>query len=211
MPTRILPSRKRSNLLRAKILAGAVSSIAILSGQIQAATLVWDNESADFLWGTDTNWDLNVVPAIGDTVTFSNTTAGIFGNVSLGDQERSVSIINFTANTSDRYRILPGTNLATGFLSGVTQINQTADDSNEVQVRVLAGDGTGILSSNVTSNNLQLQQRVTSGGIIKTGGGTLRLGTSGTNFQNQINGDIQLNGGTLTASGGMADGKNNTL
>ncbi len=210
MPTRPLPSRKSVNL-RNRLVAGTAATIAILSGPIQAATYDWDKGGADFLWGNPLNWNIDGVPIAGDTINLSNTTAGVFGDISLGNVERSVSIINFTANTADRYRLVAGGDLALGFLSGVTQINQTAADPNEVQVRVRAGDGTGVLTSNVTTDTLGLQQQITSGGLIKNGGATLRLGTSGTNFVNAINGNVVINGGTLSASGGLIDGSNNPL
>lgn len=211
MLTRILPPHNSSRGFRAKLLAGTAASLAILSGPIHGVTYSWDKGGGDFLWGNAANWAVDGIPIAGDTINLSNTGAGIFGDISLGNVERSVSIINFNGNTSDRYRFVAGGDLALGFLSGVTQINQTADDPSEVQVRVRAGNGTGILSTDVTSNTLGLQQQITSGGLTKTGGSTLRLGTSGTAFENAINGPILLNGGTLTASAGAVAGVNNPL
>ena len=190
---------------RLKVL-GAATVISILSGPIQAQTVpvpatlrAWDNSGGDFLWGNDLNWFGDVQPGIDEIANINLNTPPltVAATIDLGGVSREVGGLLFSVNTPFSYMLSNGTLIA-------NSISQTQDDPNQINANVFIttkNTGADVLRVSVSSNTLQLQGKITSGGLIKAGGSVLRLGTSGTDFVNAINGDIVTYGGTLTASG----------
>ena len=87
--------------------------IAVSSGQ--AETLVW-NVDADGAWSVPGNWDLNLAPVSGDTVTLSGITED--RTVTL-DVAANVAVLNMGAKTVDHSFTLSGTNtLSTNCIYG---------------------------------------------------------------------------------------------
>src|SRR5688500_12342676 len=96
--------KKRGSVLRlSAAVAGAVAAAtATLPNPARAATFVWDAgtdpATSDRMWGTAINWNPDGVPGSGtapstganDIVTFSSTTASVFGNIDLGGVDRVV-------------------------------------------------------------------------------------------------------------------------
>lgn len=182
-----------------RICQAAIASAAILTGPIYAQNVGWigDFTPGDDIWTNPANWDIGFLPGTGDTAVFSLNEAA---NISLGGTTQEVAGLSFTQPSV--YKITNGTLI-------LNSLAQTGNANNEIQVAITTkNSGADILTTNVTTNTLQLQRQVTSGGIIKNGGGTLRLGTSGTNFTNAINGDIVINAGTLQAAANNQAGGN---
>jgi hypothetical protein len=192
---------------RGRILFATAAVATILTGPIaaqvipaQATTRAWDGGGSTaagvFNWGDGVNWAGDVVPTPDQIVNFNLNVAGI-QNIDLGGVLREAEGIRFSVNSAANL-VLQNGQLSTN------SIQQTADDPNAINATVsisTKNSGADILGVHVTSNTLQLQGLITSGGLVKTGGGVLRLGTSGTNFVNAIAGDIVLAQGTLVASG----------
>jgi fibronectin-binding autotransporter adhesin len=205
------PSRRRFTAA----LAGAAAATA-LSGPIysqvippQATTRSWDavvSAAATYNWGDAVNWSADTLPGVLDIANFSPAPAGQI-TVELGAVEREVGSLFFSGNGASFYQLQNGTIVT-------SSINQNNDDGNVLAPTALVrtkNGGLDVLNVSISSNQLQLQGRVTSGGLNKFGGGTLRLGTSTTDFNNVINGDIAIYGGTLTASANATSGANNPL
>lgn len=172
-----------------RICQAAIATAAILSGPIYAQNVSWIGGGADGLWATDTNWDFGFPPGLEDIAVFSLAEAS---TINLGGIDREVAGLSFTV--ANVYKLTNG-----GLI--LNSLAQTGNANNEIQVTVKTkNNGADILNANVTTNTLQLQRLVTAGGITKTGAGTLRLGTSATDFTNAINGDIVINAGTLQAA-----------
>lgn len=186
-----------------RVLKAAIVTTAILSGPIYAQN--WDANAADGLWTSPTNWSTDALPGTTATVAFNAQTNQ--QTIQLGVSPITIQTLNFTANTSSKYL------LQNGALT-LNSVNQTADDANELAPNVTIStknSGVDVLTSNVTTNILGLQGQITSGGITKTGNGTLRLGTSDTSFNNAINGNVVINGGTFQAAAANVAGQNNPL
>lgn len=205
MRTSLISSRRR----RSWQVFGAVgaAAISVLTGPIYGQTTVnWDAGAATGNWSDLTNWSTDALPGPLDTAAF-NAQTGQQTIQLLGTTPIELAALTFSANTSSQYILQNGA-------LRLNNINQTADDGNQTASTVTIetkNGGTDLLNANITSNTFQLQGKLTSGGIIKSGGGGLRLGTSGTAFNNAINGDIVINGGTLQASAGNTAGQNNPL
>jgi hypothetical protein len=205
-PSSLLFVHKRPSPRRLLQFVGA-SAILALAGPIQAQTTYnWDAGAATANWLDAVNWNPDGTPSALDTAVFNAQTAQ--QTIQLGGVTPiEITALNFTANTATRYI------LQNGALT-LNSLSQTADDANELAPTVpvsTKNSGADVLTVNVTSNSLGIQGQVTSGGLIKNGGSTLRLGTSGTAFNNAINGAIELNGGTLQASAAGTAGANNPL
>jgi fibronectin-binding autotransporter adhesin len=206
----------RRPALKFGILAASSVAISILTGSIeaqiipaQATTRTWDAATGavgTFNWGDAVNWNgPDIVPGINDIAAFSAPNAVI--TVDLGGVREVGALYLGTAGGSANYLFQNGT-LVTNAIS------QNQDDPNALSPTALVqskNGGVDLLSVSVSANTLQLQGQVTSGGITKYGNGVLRLGTSGTDFNNAINGDITIYGGTLTAAAGATNGTNNPL
>jgi fibronectin-binding autotransporter adhesin len=158
------------------------------------------------MWGNATNWAADILPGINDVANINqNVTAT--STINLGGVDWEIAGLLFGVNSGANH-ILTGGRIITDF------INQNQDDANQLAPSALVmtrNSGADLLNVSVSTNTLQLQGQVTAGGLLKTGGGTLRLGTSGTNFENAINGDIVIYGGTLQASAAGTAGSNNPL
>lgn len=199
-PLSVSSRRRSSNPFK---LFRAAASIAVLTGPIyaqvipgQAITRTFDNGSADLTWANSVNWSADTLPGIDDIANF-NVAQAVVTNIDLGAQSWEMGGLIFSANGAGNY-IFQNGSLVTNNLS------QNADDPNAINPTVSISTknaGTDVLNVSVTSNTLQLQGLVKAGGLNKFGGTVLRLGTSGTAFNGAINGDINLYGGTLTASG----------
>jgi fibronectin-binding autotransporter adhesin len=196
----------------------AAAAIAVLTGPIYAqvipappTTRTWDNGGAGtaagtFLWNEPLNWSADTLPTANDIASLSLNLTGI-QTLDLGGLEHEVGALYFSVNSGANYLLSNGTIVT-------NSINQNQDDPNALnataQVKTKNG-GADVLNVSVSSNTLQLQAKITSAGLNKFGGTTLRLGTSGTAFDNAINGDITIYGGTLRASAGATAGVNNPL
>ena len=184
-----------------KLWIGTAAATA-LAGPIHAANINWSGTSGDLQWATPTNWVGDLLPGPADIAVMSLNQAQ---TISLGGTSQEIGGISFTQTSAY--------NLTNGSLV-LGQFTQTGNVNNQIASSVTittANAGADILNANITSNTLQLQGKITSGGLTKTGNGLLRLGTSGTNFENAINGPINLNGGTLQAAAGSTAGVNNPL
>jgi hypothetical protein len=205
---------RRANVVAAlrKVLVGSIAIAPFcLAPAAQAVDYVWDRGGGDSNWAVPGNWNPDGSPGALDTVTFSNTTTGIFGTIELGSTSQAISVINFTANTASSHTINGTAGVS---LTGLTQINQTADDPNIINQTVnlmTANSGADVLTSNVTSNTLWLQGQLTSGGLVKNGGTVLRLGTNTNATNGAIAGDIVINGGTLQFYAGNDVSINNPM
>lgn len=198
----LTPARKPSAPVHA---LRALATLSILSGPIYAQvptvpiTRTFDNGSADLTWANPVNWSADTLPTGLDIANF-NVGQAAATTINLGGVSWDVLGLLFSANgtaAAGQYTLSSGTIVT-------NSISQTNDDANALNPTALVTTGTGgtdVLRVNVSSNTLQIQGLVTAGGLYKAGANTLRLGTSGTNFVNAINGDIVLAGGTLTASG----------
>lgn len=195
---------------------GAVAAISILSGPIYAQTIpapvvnrAWDaatGAAATYNWGDAPNWAADLLPGVDEIANFSPAPNGII-TVDLGGATREVGSLYFSANGSQRYDLINGT-VMTNFIA------QSNDDPNLLLPTALVSSknsGTDLLTVSVSSNALQLQGKVTSGGLAKFGSGTLQLGTDSTAFDNAISGAITLYGGTFIAAAGSTNGSNNPL
>jgi hypothetical protein len=194
----------------------AAAAASILSGPIYAQTIppqsptrAWDNSSGDLLWSNDLNWAGDAQPGPDEIANINLNTPALTAvtTIDLGGTSHEIGALLFGVNTPFNYQLSNGTIVT-------NSISQTQDDPNQLIPSALVtskNNGADVLRVNISSNQLQLQGKVTSGGLIKSGGSTLRLGTSGTNFENAINGDIVIYGGTLTAAAASALGVNNPL
>jgi hypothetical protein len=212
--SRSLP--RRSNLPFRTLKAAA--AFAILSGPIyaqvippQPTTRAWDNggtgtAAGTFSWGDPVNWSADTLPGVDDIASMSLNLTGV-QTIDLGAVDREVAALFFSVNSSANYLFSNGTIVT-------NSINQNNDDANALTPTALVrskNNGADIINVSVSSNALQLQGKVTSGGMNKYGTGILRLGTSGTAFDNAINGNITIYGGTFRASSGATSGVNNPL
>ncbi len=187
-------------------LLGALGSaaVAVLSGPIHAQNVDWDAGAGNGLWTDASNWIFDLLPGETDTALFS---LNAVSTVSLNGTNQKVAGISFT--TGSAYTIVEG---STGGSLTLNSISHTGNVNNAIQVPISTfNPATDVLTVNSTANQLQLQRKITSAGLIKTGGNNVRLGTSSTNFDNAINGDIVINGGSLTASAAGTAGVNNPL
>lgn len=201
-----VPSRRRGRLVASltgtKFLGTAAAALTVLTGRIDAANINWTGAGADLLWNTPTNWAGDLLPSPTDIAVMNLNSAQ---TISLGGATQTIGGILF--NQGAAYAITNG-----AFI--LSQVNQTGNVNNQIQANVTITTpnlGADILSANITTNTLQLQGKITSGGLTKTGNGLLRLGTSGTAFENAINGEINLNGGTLQVAAGSTAGTNNPI
>lgn len=203
MPTPGLArSSRRSTILARLGFLGAVATGGILAGPIQAANINWDNSSADLLWTTNTNWSTDTLPTAAD-IAVMNVAAT--QTISLNGSTQTILGILF--NQGQAYTINNGSLI-------LNQLNQTGNAGNTISAAVgitTFNGGTDVLTSNVTQNTLQAQGQVIAGGIVKTGNGVLRLGTSGTAYNGGITGDLIINGGTLQVSAANVSGVNNPM
>jgi hypothetical protein len=192
------PTPSRFNWLRKSASAAAL----ILTGQIQAANINWDNSSGDSLWSTPANWSTDALPTSADIAVLNLNSAQ---TIQLDGTTQTVLGILFNQAV--------GYNLQNGSFV-LSQLNQTGNANNAIQSTVTVttpSSGANVLTSNVTTNTLQLQGMLTAGGVTKTGNGMLRLGTSGTGFNGAITGDLVINGGTLQVSAANTSGVNNPM
>ena len=189
----------------------AIAALSILSGPIYAQipglpiTRTWDDGAADGLFGNAVNWSADTLPGVNDIANLNNTTGAL--TVNLGAASYDIGALLFSANSATQHILNNGTIIT-------SSISQTADDPNALDPTALVmtkSAGADVLRVNVSANTLQLQGKVTSGGLSKFGGNVLRLGTSGTAFDNAINGSVVIYGGTLQASAGNVPGVNNPL
>lgn len=184
----------RAAMLAALALAG--------TPETQAVTVNWNGAATDGLWATPGNWAGSALPGLGDTAQMNVNAAT---TISLGGSTQEV--LGITFNQGSIY------NITDGFLK-LNELTQTANVANIIQptaVITTKNSGADVLTAHVTQSQLSVQGQITSGGLVKTGAGILRLGTSLTAFNNAINGDINLNGGTLLAAAASTAGSNNPL
>lgn len=175
-------SRRPLNVSLARLTSrAALFATMALAGSSSAATIQWDGEGADLLWGTAANWfDLtntvnNVAPLATDDLQFGTAGAGI---INLGGNQAANSL-QFTLNGFSL-----GTAATTDTLtisSGLVTVNPTV---------------TSTLNAVVTANNLTL-----------SGGGILVLN----NAANALTGTTTVNGGTLRVTAPTALGTANTI
>jgi fibronectin-binding autotransporter adhesin len=192
---------------------GAATAATVLTGPIeaqviptQATTRTWDAGAGDLLWSSPLNWSADTLPGVDDIANF-NVAPATQQNINLGGMSWEIAALFFSANGASFYNLQTGTIVT-------NSLNQNNDDSNVLDPSALLfskNGGLEVINASVSSNTLQLQGKVTSGGLNKFGSATLRLGTSGTSFENAINGDITIYGGTLTAAAGATPGVNNPL
>jgi hypothetical protein len=179
----------------------AAAAASILSGPIYAQTIppqsptrAWDNSSGDLLWSNDLNWAGDAQPGPDEIANINLNTPALTAvtTIDLGGTSHEIGALLFGVNTPFNYQLSNGTIVT-------NSISQTQDDPNQLIPSALVtskNNGADVLRVNISSNQLQLQGKVTSGALIKSGGSTLRLGTSGTNFENAINCVIVIYGGT---------------
>ena len=182
--------RTRPFAALALLLVGAVST--------RAATLTWTNAASGY-WNTAANWNPNQVPGSGDTVVITN--AGV--TVSLNSSTTVGGIILGTNGPGTVTLSLAGQTLT---LNGPLAVNPSG--SFTVDYGVLAGTTNSILSGTIGWS-------ATAGGSLA---GTLTLATNGNLIvagdggNNDMNGTVVTNNGTVTwASGAIRGGSGTTI
>ena len=194
----------------------AAAAVTILTGSIYAQTVpnpattrTWDGPVTavgTFNWGDPVNWSADTLPGPDEIANFNLAPAAII-TIDLGGVDREIGSLFFSANGASNYLLQNGTIVT-------NSINQNNADPNALTSTALVrskNGGADVINASVSSDTLQLQGMVTAGGLNKFGGSTLRLGTSGTAFNNAINGPITIYGGTLTAAANATSGSNNPL
>jgi len=154
----------------------AAAAFAILTGPIYAqvipappTTRTWDNGGAGaaagtFLWNEPLNWSADTLPGPEDIASLSLNLTGV-QTLDLGGLEHEVGALYFSVNSGANYLLSNGTIVT-------NSINQNQDDANALnataQVRT-KNSGADVLNVSVSSNTLQLQAKITSGGLNKFG------------------------------------------
>lgn len=155
---------------------------AVLVSSLSAATLTWDNSSADSLWTTPANWDTGTRPGLDDDTNFP---AGLGGTIALD--------------------IVP--NGLGGFYSPTArslQFNDNYTVNGSSFTGAPLGLEIGVNGGSLVTFNAQITPN---GHLVKSGAGTLIVGTAlGTTNGVTINGGVlRANvAGTLGAGGDVA-------
>jgi fibronectin-binding autotransporter adhesin len=211
-------------------LSAAVAGVSMLAGSAaQATDYNWINNPGNnqtSIWQVNTNWsplagtgttypDLSGPAGVGDTATFgsiigTNTVVvslnGI--NEALGASSGSATgQLNITnTNTVGGYNI--GGTVATtiSFDDGAGNGLITSISTNAVNTTLTSSlTAANTLTFNLAGGQLQAQGQVNATTLNKQGAGTLRLGTSGSTFTNNIS-IINLFQGSLTSAQGPSGG-----
>lgn len=162
----------------------------LASSSTARADVTWDNDSANFLWGTPANWSGNTLPISTDTAVLTDNSAG---TIDLGGVNRSINTLRFTDTSATGYL------LNTGSLT-LNLIDQAGAGSanNQINSNVTAAGST--LTMALTSGMLDVNGKVTAMNLAVTplvaGNGAVAL----RNTTNSIGGTISIsNSGNLHA------------
>jgi hypothetical protein len=138
---------------------------------LNAATVVWDNDSGDGLWSTDINWSTDSKPTSVDIAQFDATSVA---NVTI-DMDINVLGINVTSNYTGIITQGAGTEIMIG-TGGYTQANGTFAGGSDV---ITINDGNFTLnggSFTSTSGTMTFQRNWTmTGGSFSHNNGILKV------------------------------------
>jgi hypothetical protein len=155
---------------------------AVLASSLSAATLTWDNSSADGLWSTPANWDGGSRPLATDDAVFP---AGLGGAITLDTALEFAVVLFPTAKTiqfEDNYTV-----------NGVSFIAP------------VLGVDVGVAGGSLVTFNAQITPNST---LVKSGAGTLVVGTGlGATSGVTINGGVYRANvvGSLGSTGDVAN------
>lgn len=196
--------------------------------------LLWDNQTADSLWATSTNWYPNNLPATGSDILFNNAFVSTNQNVNLGGATRSVRTLTLDAPFS--YALTNGVIKFDGAgAPGTLTLAMSSiygDNAQTVQANITTtadllikntAESLFTLSGNITNGGYRLNFHgagpITASGVISGTGDLYKYGTnslllSGANTYSGgttlsagtigIGNDAALGTGTLTVNGATA-------
>jgi len=172
------------------ILIAATAFLGVAVPDSQAATYTWDNSTGDGYWATGGNWapGHSSPPTASDNASFSSVTSG--GTVTVTGTT-TVGTLSFS-NGTGAYNLSGGTvSLNQGT---VTQTADCATVTNTISSAITAATS---LTYQIDGGTLCQSGLLTgfSGGLTKTGTGTLILANTGT--ANNYTGATTINAGTL--------------
>ena len=197
----------RCSVAALAMLAGTLSLL--LATNAQAASKIWNNGAADFIWNTSSlNWGGAVWTAGNDAV-FTNTGVGtitVSGTQTVGtgsDTPLTFSTAGYTL--SGGTLALPGLNFTnTLAVNADATITSVLSDSGTTNVVIKSGTGTLTLDPGASNTNTVGTLRTTAGGLTLNSGGlnVTAAGTAGANGLLIAGGTVTVAGGTLTANTG---------